>query len=193
MSEVNEAQKSTKVIKNKSKAYGYNFTSLADIADVGVEIPKMRIAIVDGRDYIEWFDDAREDWNLGAQIIVPELKNSNKAQAYGAAVSYARRYTTLMARQLACDDDKGLEAQPPIPPAPKALPKLEKDEVDAFVDSLATIDDVDEIRKAYGKLVTGKTVSQFYKNQLSRFCKERIAQIEAEINQEDYNEEVLYG
>lgn len=96
-----------KVIGKKSKAYGYNYTSLGDIALEGLEIPKMRIKRLEGDDYIEYLDG--EEWQLGARIITPEMKGANEAQRYGSGLTYARRYTTLMALQLACDDDKKIE------------------------------------------------------------------------------------
>ena len=41
------------------------------------------------------------------------MKGSNSAQRYGSAITYARRYTTLLALSLACDDDKKIETQEP--------------------------------------------------------------------------------
>lgn len=108
------SENKTKVVKTATKAYGYNYASLADMAKDGVEIPKMRIKPIVGQDYIEYFDGT--EWQLGAKIVVPaNSKGINEAQAYGAALTYARRYTVQMAEQLACDDDAKLEAQAPKP------------------------------------------------------------------------------
>lgn len=108
------SENKTKVVKTTTRAYGYNYASLADMAKDGVEIPKMRIKPVVGQDYIEYFDGT--EWQLGAKIVVPASnKGMNEAQAYGAALTYARRYTVQMAMSLVCDDDSKLEAQPPKP------------------------------------------------------------------------------
>lgn len=106
-----ETKKEPKIIKNTSQAYGYKYSSLADIAEAGVAIPQMRLKVIDGEDYIEYLDD-KGDWQLGAKVVVPEMKGSNAAQAYGSAVTYARRYTVQLAKSLACDDDRGIERQP---------------------------------------------------------------------------------
>lgn len=108
------SENKTKVVKNASKAYGYNYSSLADMVNDGVEIPKMRIKPIEGQDYVEYFDGT--EWQLGARVVVPaNNKGMNEAQAYGAALTYARRYTTQMAEQVACDDDAKLETQAPKP------------------------------------------------------------------------------
>ena len=98
-----------KIIKNNSKGYGYNYASLSDIASQGFEIPKMTTGTDPGtgRDYVYYLDG--ENWLRGAAIIVPEGKGMNKAQLYGSALTYARRYTTLMALGLSCDDDAIVE------------------------------------------------------------------------------------
>ena len=102
-----------KIVKNTSKAgsgsYGYNYASLADIVEQGFEIPKMRIKPIfspNGEyvaDYLEYFDGT--EWQMGARVVVPEMKGSNEAQRYGSALTYARRYTAQMALQLVCDDE----------------------------------------------------------------------------------------
>lgn len=108
-----------KIVKNKSKAYGYNYASLGDIVAQGFEIPEMRIKPTEFGEYIE-FKDKEGNWQIGSKIVVPEMKGMNAAQAYGSALTYARRYTALMALALVCDDDKKLEAQGPAQESPKA-------------------------------------------------------------------------
>lgn len=100
------------IVKNASKAYGYNYASLADIVKAGFKIPQMRVKPTDLGEYIEYLDESGE-WQLGSKIVIPEMKGSNAAQTYGSALTYARRYTVQMALGIACDDDKKLEAQPP--------------------------------------------------------------------------------
>lgn len=101
------------IVANKSKAYGYNYASLGDIAQQGFQIPKMKTGTEDGREYVFYYDSELKEWIRGALVVVPEMKGMNTAQQYGSALTYARRYTTLMALSLACDDDKKLEATAP--------------------------------------------------------------------------------
>lgn len=100
------------IVKADSKAYGYNYASLADIAKQDFKIPEMRIKPTEFGDYIEYRDSTGE-WQTGAKIVVPEMKGMNAAQAYGSALTYARRYTAQMALALACDDDQKLEKAKP--------------------------------------------------------------------------------
>ncbi len=109
-----------KVVANTSKAYGYNYASLGDIANQGFEIPKMKTGTEGEREYVYYYDKDLNEWIRGAEVVVPDniiSKNGkeamNKAQLYGSALTYARRYTTLMALSLCCDDDKNLEAKEP--------------------------------------------------------------------------------
>lgn len=124
MAESNEPPKPT-IVNNGSKAYGYNYSSLADMVKAGVQIPVMRVKPTEHGEYIEYLDDKGE-WQLGAKIVVPEMKGCNAAQAYGSALTYARRYTVQLAKSIACDDDSKIEKQPPKrqseelpPPKPK--------------------------------------------------------------------------
>ena len=96
------------IITNSSKADRYNYASLGDIARAGHKIPKMRIKPTDNGEFVEYQDDKGE-WQIGAKVVVPDIKGSNDAQAYGAALTYARRYTALLALQLVCDDDTKVE------------------------------------------------------------------------------------
>lgn len=102
----------SKIVKTSSTAgsgsYKFSYASLSDMVKSGVEIPKMRISIIEGKQFIEYFDG--KDWQLGAQIITDfESRGMNKAQAYGSALTYARRYTVQLAKCVAVDDDKNVE------------------------------------------------------------------------------------
>ena len=102
-----------KIVANTSKAYGYNYASLSDIANQGFTIPKMKTGTDGEKEYVYYYDAELKEWVRGAEIVVPEMKGSNSAQRYGSAITYARRYTTLLALSLACDDDKKIETQEP--------------------------------------------------------------------------------
>ena len=108
------------VVVNSSQGYGYSYASLSDIANQGFEIPLMKTETdpVSLKDYVYWRDEKTNEWIRGAEIVVPESPKSqngkdkmNAAQLYGAALTYARRYTVLMANCLATDDDKGIDEE----------------------------------------------------------------------------------
>lgn len=101
------------IVANTSKAYGYNYASLSDIANQGFILPKMKTGTENGKEYVYYYDKDLNEWIRGAEIVVPEMKGSNSAQRYGSAITYARRYTCHLALQIACDDDKKLETQEP--------------------------------------------------------------------------------
>ena len=97
------------IIKNNTEGYGYNYASLADIAEQGVEIPKMKTGTEEGREYVYYWDSELKDWIRGAGVIVPENKGMNKAQLYASAITYARRVTVQLAKGIACSDDIVIE------------------------------------------------------------------------------------
>ena len=102
------SEKTSKIIKADSKGYGYSYASLSDIVKAGIELPKMRLTAVDGKQFIEYLDG--DDWQLGAQVITSFTNpGMNDCQAYGSALTYARRYTAQLALGLAVDDDKNVE------------------------------------------------------------------------------------
>jgi len=98
------------IVKNNSKAYGYNYASLADIVNAGFELPQMRLKPTELGEYIEYLDEKGE-WQIGAKVVVPDMKGTNDAQKYGAAISYARRFTAQLALKLATSDDQKVETQ----------------------------------------------------------------------------------
>lgn len=104
------------IVKSESKAYWYNYASLADIVNQGFKLPIMETRNVEGETFMGWLDDKNE-WHQGAPLIVPEMKGMNAAQAMGSALTYARRYTAQMALGLACDDDAKLEKTKGAPEA----------------------------------------------------------------------------
>ena len=103
-----------KIVKNASRAgggkYSYSYSSLADIVKQGFKVPAMRIAVVDGMQFVEFKDDDG-NWQQGAQVVPLDSGSMNSVQKYGASLTYARRYTTLMALGLVCDDDDEIEAE----------------------------------------------------------------------------------
>ena len=107
------SEKTDNLVVTNSKAYGYNYASLSDIAKQGFKIPKMKTGTENGKEYVFYYDTELKDWIRGAEIVVPEMKGSNSAQRYGASITYARRVTCQLALSLASADDEELETKSP--------------------------------------------------------------------------------
>lgn len=134
----------TKVVKNQSQGYGYHYASLADFARQGIEIPQMITKLVDGVEYVYYKQG--DEWLQGARVITHfESKGMNAAQAYGSALTYARRYTVAMANAIATDDDDEVEKAKPV--AKKSYEKIDFDEVRKNIRNAETVDELETIYK----------------------------------------------
>lgn len=133
------------VVKNKSKGYGYTYSSLADLADAGIDIPVMRTKATEFGEYVEWLDDKGE-WQQGAKVVQMEMKGMNDAQAYGSALTYARRYTVQMAMQVACDDDKAVENAKPVAKTSSSK-GLDFESIKALLANMTTTAEIDNFAK----------------------------------------------
>ena len=168
MNENEKIEQTGKVVKNASQAYGYTYTSLADLAKAGIKIPKMRVKATEQGEYIEYWDGT--DWQTGAKVVVPQMKGSNEAQMYGSALTYARRYTVMLAESVACDDDSKLETQDPEKSSGNAKGfHLDFEEVKAELEKMTT---VGEVRIYYAKLMTNK-MSDKQKDAIKKMCEDR--------------------
>lgn len=183
---------SKNIVKNTSKAgsgsYGYNYASLADIADQGFNIPEMRIKNVftpDGTTYIgDWIEykDKDGNWQLGSRIIDAELKGMNPMQSRGSSETYARRYTTLMALQLAGQDDtkvedEGVQRKTQKPAEKKSFERDPRLDFDTIRETAATIDDLDSLKAYYDELMALNPAEKAkpYINKIITERKEKIA------------------
>ena len=99
----------SKVIKKNSKGYGYEYASLSDLVEQGCEIPRTKIELEDGKQFLWFYDTELKEWLRGAEIVMPEMAKSNAAQKYGAALTYAFRYVTQMFNRVATGDDALIE------------------------------------------------------------------------------------
>ena len=133
-----------KLVGNKSSGYNYKYTSLGDLVLAGVELPPMRVAVlVDGEqtpvldkdgnpiEYIEAEvlveNGTKREWVRGARIVIPSGNKMNEAQAYGSALTYARRYTALTVLGIACDDDNKIEVHSQEESEEQQLANMRKD------------------------------------------------------------------
>ena len=99
----------SKVIKKNSKGYGYEYASLADLVEQGCAMPHMKIELEDGKQFLWFYDESLTEWLRGPEIVIPEMAKANKAQQYGAALTYAFRYVTQMFNRVATGDDALIE------------------------------------------------------------------------------------
>lgn len=99
-------------VKKNSKGYGYKYTDLSQIhgylEEMGIRYIQTMEADKKG-DYIVTIpiiNGKRTEPIRGCRIPETKLsKNDNPAQEYGASLTYARRYSLLMAFGLATEDD----------------------------------------------------------------------------------------
>lgn len=135
------------VIKNKSQGYGYTYNNLADLAKAGIEIPVMKTQRIDGDEYVFALIDG--EWIQGAKVIEMEMKGMNSAQAYGSALTYARRYTVQLVKAIACDDDDKVEADGAAKRVDNKNSKLDFDKIREQLDML---DDIESVKAYYEEL-----------------------------------------
>jgi len=100
-------------LKKNKEGYGYKYTELAEIHNYLESINARYIQTIkriDADDYImtkRCFEDKwEEEWLQGCKVAQATLSGiKNPAQEQGSALTYARRYSLLMAFGLATEDD----------------------------------------------------------------------------------------
>lgn len=155
-------------LKKKSDGYGYKYTELAEIHNY-LEQNDMRyiqqIKRIENDDYVmtkRCFGDKWEDeWLQGCKVVDATLQGiKNPAQEQGSALTYARRYSLLMAFGLATEDD---DAQS-LSKEKKEEPKKELKATESQIKLITTRLNEEQIKKVIDgyklKELTDLTVSQ---------------------------------
>lgn len=138
---------SNKIIKNASKGYGYTYSNLADLARAGIDIPPMKTEKVGEDEYV--FAKIGNEWIQGAKVVEMEMKGMNAAQAYGSALTYARRYTVQLVMGIACDDDDKIEQDGE---ARRKEVKTNRIDFNEVREAIKVIDDVASLQDYYKSL-----------------------------------------
>lgn len=186
-----KTQDKTRISKN-TKGYGYKYTDLAGIHEyleergIGYyqEIEKdengqeyiVTIPVVDGKELPS---------RKGCKVVDAPLANkSNPAQEYGSALTYARRYSLLMAFGLATEDD---DAESLTRKKTKSKKRNEENTVkgitkeqyielikfytDDELIEIAKADDVEEAKNKIAKTMNYKTAEALIKRKRAELAK----------------------
>ena len=103
------------ILNKNSEGYGYKYTDIAEIhkylEENGMKYyQEIQTSEINGFDYIMTYRFINGEWEekpkRGCKVVDATLQGiKNPAQEQGSALTYARRYSLLMAFGLATDDD----------------------------------------------------------------------------------------
>lgn len=143
----------TKVVKNQTakvgEKYSYKYVDIAQIHDYLETINAryiQQIKRIEGDDYImtrRCFDNKwEEDWLQGCKVVDATLMGvKNPAQEQGSALTYARRYSLLMAFGLATEDDDAQSLSRPKTSAQNPLTPDQKEKLELMTRLRELIDE----------------------------------------------------
>ena len=136
----------TTTIRKNSQGYGYRYTDLAEIhrhmEEIDLRYYQEIDTTADGEDYIitHILDGMDKVIRKCRGCRVVKVSGKNPAQDYGSALTYARRYSLLLAFGLATADDDAatLTAEPKSVCRRKSTEKPEKPKATKSVDTKST-------------------------------------------------------
>ena len=144
------------VLKKKKDGYGYKYTELSEIHNYleknGMKYyQEIETNSINGQDYILTYRYIDGKWEekpkRGCKIVDATLSGiKNPAQEQGSALTYARRYSLLMAFGLATEDDDGA-----------SLTRPQKEEI-------TTREQAEQYKITFGKHA-GKTIKEIVENE----------------------------
>ena len=164
-------------LKKNTQGYGYKYTDLAGIHDYLESIKHTYFQEVDGTDHIvtHILDDTGKEVRAvrGAKIIETGALSGGKvnpAQDYGSSLTYARRYSLLLAFGLATDDDDGerLTGKTAVNRASTSS-NIDFTEVRDRIASASTRDEIEAIYKA---------VPEKLRQYFTKDCEKRVKELE---------------
>lgn len=168
------------IVKNASKGYGYTYSNLADLAKAGIEIPPMKTQKVGEDEYVFALIDG--EWLQGAKVVEMEMKGMNQAQAYGSALTYARRYTVQLVKAIACDDDNAIEQDGANRKQAQAKPQQTNSanrlDFNSIRDTIAMIDDLESLTAHYNKTIKQHKLSDKQLEAVKRIYADRREDIQ---------------
>ena len=144
------------VLKKNKEGYGYKYTELSEIHNYleknGMKYyQEIETNSINGQDYILTYRYIDGKWEekpkRGCKIVDATLSGiKNPAQEQGSALTYARRYSLLMAFGLATEDDDGA-----------SLTRPQKEEI-------TTREQAEQYKITFGKHA-GKTIKEIVENE----------------------------
>lgn len=143
------------ILNKNTEGYGYKYTDIAEIHRYLEEnnmryYQEIETNEINGQDYIMTYRFINGKWEekpkRGCKVVDATLQGiKNPAQEQGSALTYARRYSLLMAFGLATDDDDGA-----------SLTKTKED--------ITTKEQAEQYKINFGKH-KGKTIKELVENE----------------------------
>ena len=163
------------ILNKNSEGYGYKYTDIAEIhkylEENGMKYyQEIQTSEINGFDYIMTYRFINGEWEekpkRGCRVVDATLQGiKNPAQEQGSALTYARRYSLLMAFGLATDDD---DAQSLTSNLIKTKEDAEKMVVNFGKYNGKTLKEIKETNESYLEFILGyEKASETLKNACS--------------------------
>ena len=177
---------SVSVQTKSGRGYSYKYTDLAQIHEY-LESKnwtyEATIKRVEGDDYmfITKIDEKGEKSEPMQEAKIPKVQlsdRSNPAQEYGSALTYARRYSLLMAYGLATEDDDASSLNRPKS-GDQSASDYKKLDFDDIRETLSAIDDLNSVNE-YAKEVAVKfpKMTENQRNAVAKIFEEKRKEFE---------------